>query len=56
MVPLKMLSASCDMAPEYQKMMSHLVSTAEGLQLCYTNHPVVVISVICSVCIIVDRC
>ena len=31
-------------------------STAESLQLCYTNHPVVVISIICVFCIIVDRC
>ena len=31
-------------------------STAESLQLCYTNHPVVVISIICGICIIMDRC
>ena len=36
-----------------------LFSTAESLQQCYTNHPVVVVSVICfvcGICVIVDRC
>ena len=36
-----------------------LISPAESLRLCYTNHPVVVIGIICRlciICIVVDRC
>ena len=32
------------------------VAQAESLQLCYTNHPVVVIGIVCNVCIILNRC
>ena len=30
----------------------YIISTAESLQQCYTNYPVVVVGVICGICII----
>ena len=40
----------------FKTLVVYIISPAENLQQCYTNCPVVVIGIICSICIVVDRC
>ena len=42
--------------PEHHTIRNLIFSTAEDFQLWYTNHPVVVVGVVCGIYVIVDRC
>ena len=56
---LSLLKSSCNqwirgtLVSASATVLMSILSTAESLQQCYTNHPVVVVGV---VCVVVDRC